>query len=191
MKLSPRVLMMTLPLLAGCFQEPILRTRLELTTFETGKAEPHYADFSRASYRRSPDGLLEVAMRTERPSTLDPTQIITQVVYIRTFWNPRPGKTFAESTQINARVEYAMLTPPTGIRYDGSAFLTYDIDRNGTLIGRIESGTLAPRFHMGDAAEPFGPARFSGGILAVENPREVVSIAQTLDSEFSEPIPTK
>ncbi len=170
---------------SGC--SPV-RSRIDLTTFDdAGKSQHHYANFSRASYRRSPGGLLEVVMRAERASTKDPTQIITQVLYLKTFWNPQPGRTYVEATQINGRAEYAMLTPPTGVRYDGSAFLTGKIDQvTGDLIGHIESGTLEPRYRMGDAAEPFGPARFSGTLRAAERPGEVVNTLQMLDTKFKQ-----
>jgi hypothetical protein len=162
------------------------RARIELVTYdEDGTARHHYADFDRASYRQLPGGLVELAMRAERPSTIDPTQTITQILLIRTFWNPQPARTWAEATQINARVQYAMLTPPTGIRYDGAAFLTYR-KRRGQITGHVESATLAPRYRMGQAVEPFDTARFTGTIRAKENPGEVVRLAQTIEAQFRE-----
>jgi len=176
-------------LVIGC--EPLVRqTRLDLTVFEQdGRQHHHYTDFSAASYELSPGGTLELVLRSERPSSLDPTQTITQILYLKTFWQPMPGTTYVEASQINARVQYAMLTSPTGVRYDGGAFISFSIDkRTGILTGRIESGSLAPRFRMGDAVEPFGAARFTGTVRATERPRDVVNTLQMLESQFSQPI---
>jgi len=165
-------------------------TRIDLTTFDkNGQARRHYAEFRRASYRLSGGGTLELVLRSERPSSIDPTQTITQVVYLKSFWTPRPGTTYAEASQINARVQYALITPPTGVRYDGGAFLSYSLKRRTReIVGKIESGTLSPRLRMGDAVEPFGAARFTGTFCATENPRDVVTAVQMLESQFSRPI---
>ena len=86
-------------------------TRIDLTTFDkNGQARRHYAEFRRASYRLSGGGTLELVLRSERPSSIDPTQTITQIVYLKSFWTPRPGTTYAEASQINARVQYALIT---------------------------------------------------------------------------------
>jgi hypothetical protein len=168
---------------AGCSPG---RARVELVTYdEDAVARHHYADFDRAVYRQMPGGLVELAMRAERPSTLDPTQTITQVLLIRTFWNPQPARTWVEATQINGHVQFAMLTPPTGIRYDGSAFLTYRI-RGDRMNAHVESASLAPRYRMGQAVEPFDTARFTGRLRAKENPAEVVRLAHMVEAQFRE-----
>ena len=169
---------------AGCGPKG---TRIELTTFdEAGQAQCHYAEVTWSSYRNTPGGLPELVLRTQTPSRIDPTQTITQIVHVKTFWLPRPGTTYAEATQINASIQYAILTPPTGVRYDGAGFVSYKIDkRTGVMTGRIESSTLAPRCRMGDAVEPFGPVRLAGRFRATENPRDVVNTAQMLEAQFS------
>jgi len=115
-------------LLAGCRGAPV-GTRIDLATFdEAGGPKQHYTTFHRAAYRMSPGGLVELVMRAERPSSVDPTQTIQQVIYIKSFWNPQPSRTFLDASQIDARVQFAMLTPPTGVRYDGTAMITYRFD---------------------------------------------------------------
>jgi len=186
----PTPLLAVLLCAAGC-QSPKV-TRIELTTFGTdGESQLHYSNFTRASYRLSAGHTLELVLRTERPSSLDPTQTITQIVYVKNFWKPIPGTTYADGSQINARVQYALLTPPTGVRYDGSAFVYYRFDRRtGQLVGTLEEGTLSPRYRMGDAVDPFGPCRFSGTFFASEDPGDVISAIQMLDSQFYQPIET-
>jgi len=179
-------------LFCACQPEPAL-TRIDVAAYDdAGRLHRHYTDFRRAAYRLAPGGLVELVLQTERPSALDPTQTIRQVLLIQAFWNPQPGRSFVESSQIDARVRFAMLTPPTGVRYDGSAMVTWRVDRaSRRLTGWIESGSLTPRFRMGDAVEPFGAANFTGSFIADENPGEVVETIQMLESRFNRPILAK
>lgn len=172
-------------LLSGCAASP---PRMELTTFDAaGKPERHHAHFSRAGYRATPGGFLEIAMEAENPSSIDPTQTIRQIIYVRTFWYPQPGRTAVEASQIDAMMMYALLTPPTGIRCDGSAMLTYKWNNeHKTIDVYIESGTLAPRYRMGNAVEPFGPSRFVGRAIVHEDAAQVVQARQFLETQFRE-----
>jgi hypothetical protein len=172
--------------LAGCSSQS---TRIHLTTYdEAGNERRHYADFNRVAFLINPSGLLELGMRVEQPSKLDPTQTITQLIHIREVWKPVPGMTAIDSTQINVQVRYAILTPPTGVRYDGAGFVFAKLAKDGkTIAGNIESGRLAPSHRMADAALPFGVARFSGPFRAVRNEGEVMEIARQLELVFSKP----
>lgn len=165
-------------------------TRIELSSVNAdGEIQRHYAKFDRASYRMSQTGLVEMLLETVRPAESDPTLNIRQLVCIKSHWLPIPGRTYMEASQINAQVQYAILTPPTGIRYDGSAFVSYELDkRTGELIGQIEGGHMVPRYRMGDAQPPFGPARFEGTFVATQNAREVVNGMQQLAAQFTQPI---
>jgi hypothetical protein len=176
-------------LLAACTSTPT-STRIELeVTDAVGEGQRYATKFQRASYRKSPGGLVDIVLESQEPSRVDPTQTITQLVYLRTTWVPIPGRTYMEATQIDSVLHYAMLTPPTGVRYDGAGFISYKPKKgSGDLAGRIESGTMAPAFRMGDAVEPFGPARLVGTFVAEENPREVVRVIQLMETEFTQPI---
>lgn len=174
-------------LLVGCGPKV---TRIELQAFdESGAASHHFTEFTRASFKRTTDGRIELVFRSQQPSQVDPTQNIIQIIHVQTFWTPRHGVTYADSSQINARVHYAILTPPTGVRYDGGAFVSYKIDSlTGEAVGWIESGELSPKFRMGNAVEPFGPARITGHFRATEDPGSIVETVQMLKSQFTQPI---
>ncbi|UCD28112.1 MAG: hypothetical protein JSV03_13605 [Planctomycetota bacterium] len=178
-----------LAVLAGCGPKG---TRIELISFDDGGVpQHHYAEFPRAYFSRSPGGSLQLVLRSDRPSNIDPTQNITQIVYIKTFWTARPGTTYAEATQINSRIQYAMLTPPTGIRYDGGAFLHYKTDRKTKeMVGTIEGGSISPRYRMGNAADPFGPSRINGTFRAKEDRGKVAETLQLLETQFRQSSPT-
>ncbi len=177
------VLTALLAVLAGCSSQA---TRLYLTTYdEAGRAQHHYADFNRVAFLVNPSGLLELGMRVEQPSKADPTQTITQLIHVKEVWKPQPGRTAVESSQINVELRYAILTPPTGVRYDGAGFVFAKVAKDGkTVTGDIESGRLAPAYRMADAALPFGPARVKGTFRAVNNPSEVIEITRQLDLLF-------
>jgi hypothetical protein len=163
--------------------------RLNLVTYdEAGKAKTHYTDFRRASFRQTSDGKIELVLHSQQASKVDPTQTIEQVVYLQTFWTPRPGTTYVDSTQVDTRIEYAIMTPPTGMRYDGGGFITYKIDKiTKEAVGYLESGNLSPAYKMGDAVEPFGPARIYGRFRAKENGADVVNSLQMLGNQFVTP----
>jgi hypothetical protein len=173
--------------LSACGATP---RRIDVVTYDPdGTAHTHYADFSEGYYRLSPNGGIDLVLHCQQPSGVDPTQTITQAVYLKAFWIPRPGKTFADSSQINARLYYAVWTPPTGVRYDGAGFAIFQLDAsNGILTGQIESGILTPRFRLGNAVEPFGTARFTGRFEAREDPARVVALTQQIGSQFSRPL---
>lgn len=188
------VVVLALSCLTGCSSIDWFdrTTRIELSSVNAeGELQQHFAEFDQASYRMSQDGLVELLLETVRPAESDPTLNIRQLVCIKSHWLPIPGRTYMEASQINAQVQYAILTPPTGIRYDGSAFVSYKLNtRTGKLKGRIEGGHMAPRYRMGDAQPPFGPARFEGTFVAIENAREVVAGMQQLAAQFNQPIKT-
>lgn len=172
--------------IAGCGPKG---TRMNLVTYnEAGQANAHYTDFAQAYFKRQSDGRIDLVFESCQPSRVDPTQMITQIVHVQSFWTPQPGRTYVESSQVNARMQYAILTPPTGLRYDGGGFVTYKIDkRTGEAVGYVESGDLAPAYRMGDAVEPFGPAKIYGHFRARENPGNVVDAIQQLRNQFTVP----
>lgn len=170
-------------MLAGC-QKPVNRITIE-TFAEPLRPERYATDFPEAYFAETPRGGLEILLRWRQPSSLDPTQQMEQVVHIETFWKPRYGTTRAEATMINARLRFAILTPPTGVAYEGGGFLTCTMSRDGSVLdATLESGNLAPARVAGGAKEPFGPARVSGVIRAVRDRRNVVLLRQEAERKL-------
>lgn len=162
-------------MLAGC-QRPV-PNRIAITTYDDPLSPRVYTtDFTEAYFSEAPGGL-EVLLRWKEPSRLDPTQDIEQVVHVRAFWKPVPGITRAERDMLNASLQFMILTPPTAVCYEGAGFLTFRLDRQGrTLTGDLESGELAITRTVGGAQQPFGPARISGHIQAVNDRRQLVRL---------------
>jgi len=87
-------------------------------------------------------------------------------VHLRLFWQPVPGTTFAESSQTDAVITYALISPATAIGYDGAGFVYLELDRRGGLRGRVESSTLKPHRRVGEPIDLFGDSRLTGEFLA-------------------------
>ncbi len=163
--------------LVGCAPPP---NRIYIETFNEPLAPKKYTtDFTEAYFGRSADGGLDILLRWKQPTQADPTQEMEQIIHAHAFWVPVYGTTRAEASMLNTTLRFMILTPPTGVGYQGAGFLTFTIDRAGqNLDGRIESGELAPRQAVGGARKPFGPARISGRVRAVQDRRQLLRLLQ-------------
>ncbi len=175
-----------LALLAGCGPVP---NRIYIQTFSEPMAPVKYStDFTEAWFARSADGGIDILLRWNQPTQADPTQNMEQIVHAHAFWTPVLGTTRAEASMLNAMLRFMILTPPTGVGYQGAGFLTFQINRAGdTLEGSIESGELVPRQLVGGAQQPFGPARISGRIRATESRRQVLRLLHEADRKLLAP----
>lgn len=172
--------------LGGCGSPPN-RILIETHTAD-GVPQTYSTDFADAVFAPTADGGYDVVLRWKQPTDVDPTQDMEQLLYARVLWTPRPGVTRAEATMINARTAYTILTPPTGVRYEGGCFLSFKLNRAGTrLTGRIESGELAPLRLVGGARQPFGPARISGRIDARLDRRTTARLLHDIDVKLGTP----
>jgi hypothetical protein len=117
------------------------------------------------------------------------TTFMSQVVHIRVFWRPRPGTTYAESSQTDASILYCLITGDSAISYEGAGFVyftqSYD---NQTITGQIESATLVPVRTVGEPIDLFGPCRLQGYFVAHQDRRRVVSIIQQLRKTLGSPV---
>lgn len=163
--------------------------RVYVETFNEPLAPKKYStDFTEAYFAKAADGGLDILLRWRRPTQADPTQEMEQIVHAHAFWVPVLGTTRAEASMLNATLRFMILTPPTGVGYQGAGFLTFTIDRSGDVLdGQIESGELTPRQVAGGAKTPFGPARISGKIHATRNRRQLLRILHEADLNLRSP----
>jgi hypothetical protein len=172
--------------LGGCAKTP---NRIYVETFNDPLAPKKYnTDFTEAYYAKAADGGLDLLLRWKQPTKADPTQEMEQVIHAHAFWTPVLGTTRAEASMINATLRFMILTPPTGVGYEGAGFITFKIDpKQRILDGQIESGELVPKQSVGGAKKPFGPARISGTIRAIESRRQILRLLQDAELNLRSP----
>lgn len=135
--------------------------RVMVATYRTDLADPErfYQDFTEAWFASSGSGEYEILLRSSEPlrssATSSRPEILSQSLYCRIIWRPIPGRTFAEPSQINARVDYRLeLAEPARSQvrsqgptklmyYKGSGFVSFKLDRAGKIMrGTIEQVVL-------------------------------------------------
>ncbi len=113
-------------------------------------------------------------------SEADP-QWVSQLIHVRMFWQPRPGRTLAESTQTNATIRYCLFVGGDVIVYEGAGFVCFKKSRDGqTIEGKLESSTLAPAAFVDESDDLFGRCQVKGTFKAEADRRHVVSVVQRI-----------
>lgn len=120
------------------------------------------------------------------PDASDRAPATAQIIRIEMLWHPLPGTTYAERTQTNATIRYALRTGEGAISYEGAGFVYFERSRDGgSMEGRIESSTLRPTRWTSKDLDFLGPCRLTGTFTATESRRAVASIQQTFDRWFA------
>lgn len=100
---------------------------------------------------------------------------MSQIVEVEVFWRPRPGTSYAESSQTNANIVYGLTTGAGSITYEGAGFVSFSPSADKKSIqGRIESSTLYPARTVNAPPDLFGPCRMTGRFTAIEDRKHVV-----------------
>ncbi|MBI5764954.1 MAG: hypothetical protein HZA51_15665 [Planctomycetes bacterium] len=104
-----------------------------------------------------------------------------QYVRVEIFWKPRPGTTYADSSQTNANITYCLISGKDSITYEGAGFAYMSKSWDGKAVtGQIESSTLVPAHVIGDPTDLFGPCHLKGSFTARENKLAVTTIEQKI-----------
>ncbi len=138
--------------------------------------------FNQTSFSDNSAGGYEVLLQSTEPikGTEAEDRILRQAIFVSTIWKPIPGKTYAETTQINAKVIYLVEIAnrpggtvqsqdgPSFLCYKGSGFVSFEVDRMGQVMtGRIEQALLTPT-HKGKSHR-LGTFELSGDFRATRN----------------------
>ena len=116
---------------------------------------------------------------------------MSQLLQVEVFWRPRPGTTYAESTQTNANIVYCLISGRDCITYEGAGFVSFSESRDGeTLTGMIESAALYPARMVNAPADLFGPCRLSGTFLARKDRAAVVQRQLRMQKKLGAPGPS-
>lgn len=174
----------TATLLAGC--APVV-TRFEVLSFKGSDRQELYAEtFPAGSFAVTAHQNYAIVFELHpevNPIATGSTKSAdtSQIVRVEMFWKPRPGTTYAESSQTNANISYCLISGRNAVTYEGAGFVYFTKSYNGTTItGQIESATLVPVHFLGEPADLFGPCHLRGGFTASEDRRKVVTAEQRL-----------
>lgn len=132
--------------------------------------------------------LMLVLRRTDEPPEQRgwPTE---QVLVLRSVWEPVPGRTFAERTQINATATYAILSGRSGATYEGAGSIFFHRAGDGeTMSGTVEHVVLKPRRKRTPDSVLFDHVVLSGQFHARRDRRETIRAANELHRVFG-PLP--
>jgi hypothetical protein len=183
------VIVVMLISIVGC-QQNVNHMRL-VNYSDKESPEELFQQFTSCSFLCSPIGEYEFLLETNEPIENKSSRILRQVIYGSILWTPQPGKTYAESTQINSKLTYiveiadnpdATVISQTGktlLCYRGTGFITFSLDRTGEILsGKIESALLEPT--KGTTSKRLGTFSLSGEFSALKNPSAIAEYKITL-----------
>ena len=170
-------------LTAGCRSG---ESRFEVVDYRSdGEPCRYHESFEEAYYTTELDGNMTIVLRRQEPTVDDSRESISQIVRIATFWRSQPGRTIADSTQINGTVSYAIIGPGGGTAYEGtgSVFFEENRDRN-ELEGSLDQALLSPVRTIKEGQPIFEKAQLKGKFQAVRDRRQVVRIMNETNRLF-------
>jgi hypothetical protein len=177
-----------LTVLSGCLQ-PV--SRFQIVDFrEDGSPRPYHESFEEAYYDIDHADNVDIVLRRVEQVAQSPPETITQVVHIRSFWRPIPGKTGDGPTQINGHVSYLIVSGSRGAAFEGAgsiliAQVPFD---NDALKGILNGAILKPTRRLATGADLFQRAELSGQFQATRDPHRLVRIINEMNRLFG-PLP--
>lgn len=171
--------------LCGCGPK---ETRFHIVDYrQPGESQGYFQGFSDCTYCTDAHGNIDIVARhTTINQDAEPT---IQVVHMRTFWIPQPGRTSAERSMINATVSYLIVNGKIGATFEGSGFLSFRENRkNEQIKGRLELSSLKPQRRLGNAERLFEKAELSGEFVATRDKASVLATLREMRNLFG-PMP--
>ena len=102
--------------LCGCRSAPF--NRVQVTDIRSDSPpQLHYEDFDESFYRLRNGGLVDVVLRKQARATADQTRKIIQIIVLRSYWKPFPGRTYANDSMLNASLCYVLINGDSAISY--------------------------------------------------------------------------
>ena len=162
----------------GCTRQKV---GLTLTSYlQPDQPKQYTQDFNEGWFSQTSKGQYQIVLKYEDTSGSAEHTWVTQIISMALFWQPQPGMTFVESSQINARIQYLMLSdqPPDAHQstqqpterfcYRGTGFVTFKLTKRGKAMkGWIESGNLKP--HADRPDDLFGRFTLTGRFKATSD----------------------
>jgi len=161
-------------------------TRFEVIDYRAGGAELRYREsFSEGFFDLDDAGNLDVVMHHEKRDPADPAGQITQVIHVRTLWRSIPGVTVAERSQINAEVEYFIISGDVGQSFEGAGSVIFSTNRKAdTITGTLDLARLKPVRQLIAADDLFERVDLSGTFVAQKDRRRVRDTVHDMARRF-------
>ncbi len=172
-------------LISGCGPEV---TRFDIIDYQAGESPREYFQgFDTCYYARDAHGNYDIVAKHSMVDEAGaPT---TQILYIRTFWTSRPGRTLAERTMINATVCYAIISGRDGATFEGGGFASFKENRRrDKIVGKLELSSMSPQRRLGEAGQLFSRAEISGTFVSTQDKMRVIDTLNELHRLFG-PLP--
>lgn len=180
-------LLLAMICLSGCGLKPRTNVLTVVDRQTSGDEKRYYEKFDEAYYDLDGVGNVDLVLRRSRPSGDRLDQRIEQVVHVRSVWASVPGRTVANSTQINGRITYAILSGDAGSTFEGAGSVFFRKTKqwgNEVLVGHLERTYLKAKRSLTSEPAIFDQAEVSGEFRAVRDGRRVRQIVNDLNREF-------
>ncbi len=173
--------------LCGCHSAPF--NRVEVTDIRSDATpQLHYEDFDESYFRLRDGGLVDLVLRKQTRATEDQTRKIVQIIVLRSYWKPFPGRTYANDSMLNANLCYVLIKGDSAISYEGGGFFQYAEKKGGEVItGKLAGGDLQPLRGVGGDLGIFERARISGKFKARRDDRRTTQIMNRIDQLLGPP----
>jgi hypothetical protein len=167
-------------LLLGCARPA---GTLDLTSYKDPYfPETYHVEFDECAYYAGPSGDYHIVGRARHIPEENSGGEITQLMHVHLFWHPRPGKTFANSSTVDATIRYAILTGQGAAVYAGTGFVYASKRRlSDKLAVEIENARLRLEVVEGDAPDLLGAARVVGELVAKEDATMAADLRRELE----------
>lgn len=144
--------------------------------------EPYQVDFDHCVYRVDRGGDHHLVGRADFQPSADGQGRVTQFLHVHMFWKPWPGKTYADSTGMDATLRYVIVTQSGVASYVGTGFVYPKRQRrNGTIVAKIEHARLRLETLVGAPPELLGDARLNGTLVATHQPNQALDTLREME----------
>lgn len=170
----------------GCTPGP--RNSLRVVNYSpSGEREELREAFDDAWYTLDEAGNADIVLVSSQPDPAVPRGTIQQALHIRTVWRSVPGRTTAETTQVNGTIRYRITSSEGSQSYEGAGSLFFhQATWSDRLIGEVEFATLHPL--PGASTTPlFHRAEVTVQFAARHDPRRTTRLANDLARWFAAP----
>jgi len=148
--------------------------------------DPYFPDqrrivFDRCVYRVDGSGNRHIAAQ----ALVVPADVaggpVTHYLHVQMFWQPVPGRTFADSSGTDAVIRYVIVTPEGTAGYAGTGFVYAPRKSGQELDAKVESATLRLESQTSEAGGVLGDVSLHGELEARRDAAATVDLVRELE----------